>query len=178
MISSRIAAGLAAGVLATAGLGLAAGPADASTAARTTVHNCGTNSLIVTASREQGATGHANFVLRFKNWTHHSCKLRGYPGLDAVNNAGHSVAHARRTLNGFTGGSRHGIRTIVLKHNDFASADVEWHNFNFQTGNKCKSTRFVAATPANTSDTVLFHRPVTVCGLQVHPTVAGRSGNS
>lgn len=162
---------LAAGTLVTGAI--LAGPADAHS-----IPACGNNSLIVTASREQGATGHSNFVLRFKNWTHHSCTLRGYPGLDAVNNAGNSIAHARRTVRGFTGGSSHGVRTIVVKPGHYASADVEWHNWNFTTGNACRSARFVAATPANTSATNLFHRPVTVCGLQVHPTVAGTTGNS
>lgn len=174
MISTRLATGLAAGVLATAGLTVAAGPA----AAHNSVPKCGNNSLIVSASHEEGATGHANFVLRFKNWKHHACSLRGYPGLDAVNKHGHSVKHAKRTLNGFTGGSRHGIKTIVVRPGHYASADVEWHNFNFSTGHDCRTAPFVAATPANTSDTVLFHRSVTVCGLQVHPTVAGKSGNS
>jgi hypothetical protein len=164
------AAALAAGTLVTGAV--LAGPADARTVAA-----CANSSLIVTASREQSATGHSNFILRFKNWTSHSCSLHGYPGLDAVNDSGVAIAHARRTLHGFTGGSTHGVQTIVLHPGRYASADVEWHNFNFTTGGSCRSARFVAATPPNTSDTVLFHRPVTVCGLQVHPTVAGTTGN-
>ena len=38
------------------------------------------------------------------------------------------LAHARRTLNGFTGGA-HAVRTIVLQSWQLASSDVEWMNF-------------------------------------------------
>lgn len=162
---------LAAATLATSGL--LAAPA----LATTTVPACGNHSLTVSATRENGATGHSNFVLLFKNKTHSSCSLFGYPGLDALNSHGHAIAHAKRTVLGFTGGSHHGLRTIVVKPGHFASADVEWHNFNFRTGGACKFSHSVAATPANTGHTVHLARSVSVCGLQVHPTVAGKSGN-
>jgi hypothetical protein len=139
---------------------------------------CGNGSLAVSASAEQGATGHSNFVLRFRNKTTHTCTLFGYPGLDALNASGGVMAHAHRTLTGFTGGSTQGLQTITVRPDRFASADVEWHNFNFRTGGSCRFSHSVAATPANTSHTVQLARSVSVCGLQVHPTVAGRTGNS
>lgn len=148
------------------------------TAALATPPACGNSSLAVTASAEQGATGHANFVLLFRNKTTHACTLFGYPGLDALNASGAVIAHAARTLTGFTGGSTQGLQTITVAPNHFASADVEWHTFNFATGGSCRSSHSVAATPAGTSHTVHLARSVTVCGLQVHPTVAGKSGNS
>jgi D-serine deaminase-like pyridoxal phosphate-dependent protein len=141
------------------------------------VPSCGDASLTVTATAEQGATGHANFVLRFKNHTTHSCSLYGYPGLDALNASGHVLAHARRTLSGFTGGSRHGLQTVIVRPGGYASADVEWMNFNAATGGSCRFSRSVAATPANTGHTAHLARSVSVCSLQVHPTVAGRTGN-
>jgi hypothetical protein len=165
-ISLAAAAALAAGCL----LAVPAA-ASASTPA------CGNSSLAVSASAENGATGHANFVLRFRNKTTHACTLFGYPGLDALNTAGGVIAHATRTLHGFTGGSTHGLRTITVQPNHYASADVEWHTFNFTTAGSCRLSHSVAATPANTGHTVQLPRHVTVCGLQVHPTVAGASGN-
>jgi len=138
---------------------------------------CGNSALTVSATAEQGATGHANFVLLFKNHTSHSCSLYGYPGLDALSASGHVLAHARRTLSGFTGGSRHGLQTVVVRPGRYASADVEWMNFNPSTGGGCRFSHSVAATPANTTHTVHLARAVSVCSLQVHPTVAGRSGN-
>jgi hypothetical protein len=138
---------------------------------------CGNAALRVTASQTQGATGHGNLVLRFKNRTTHSCSLYGYPGLDALNGSGHVIRHARRTLSGFTGGSVHGLRTIVVRPGHYASADVEWLNFHPVTGKDCRFSKAVAATPAGTSHTVRLARSVSVCNLQVHPTVAGRTGN-
>jgi hypothetical protein len=139
---------------------------------------CGNAALAVSATAAQGATGHGNFVLLFRNKTAHTCTLFGYPGLDALNGSGGVLAHARRTQTGFTGGSTQGLQTITVRPGRYASADVEWHNFNFATGGTCRFSHSVAATPANTTHTVQLARSVSVCGLQVHPTVAGRSGNS
>jgi hypothetical protein len=145
--------------------------------AESAVRACGDHALKVTATRTQGATGHGNLLLRFKNTTRHACTLYGYPGLDALDGSGHVLKHAKRTVSGFTGGSRHGVRTITVKPGKFASADVEWMNFNPKTGGDCKVSAKIAATPAGTGHTVRFKRAVSVCRLQVHPTVAGRSGN-
>ena len=139
---------------------------------------CGNHSIAVSATAEQGATGHANFVLLFRNKTAQTCTLFGYPGLDALNASGAVIAHARRTLTGFTGGSTQGLQTIVVRPGRYASADVEWHTFNFSTGGACRFSHSVAATPANTAFATHLARSVSVCGLQVHPTVAGKSGNS
>lgn len=163
---------LALATLTGAGLCLLAVPSDA-----TAVPACGDASLTVTASHTQGATGHGNLVLRFRNHTHHSCSLYGYPGLDALSGSGHVLKHAKRTVSGFTGGSRHGVRTVVVRPGRYASADVEWLNFHPSTGAACRFSAAIAATPANTSHTVRLARSVSVCDLQVHPTVAGTSGN-
>jgi hypothetical protein len=162
----------AAAVLAAAGCVVTAASAAATTPA------CGNTSLAVTATAEQGATGHANFVVLFRNKTLHSCTLFGYPGLDALNASGDVIAHAKRTLTGFTGGSTQGLQTILVRPDHYASADVEWMNFNPTTGGSCRFSHSVAATPANTSHTVHLARSVSLCRLQVHPTVAGKSGNS
>lgn len=148
------------------------------TAASASTPACGNSSLAVTATAENGATGHANFILLFRNKTLHTCTLFGYPGLDALNASGAVIAHAHRTLTGFTGGSTQGLQTITVHPGHYASADVEWHTFNFATGGSCRMSHSVAATPANTGHTVRLARSVSVCGLQVHPTVAGKSGNS
>jgi hypothetical protein len=146
--------------------------------AASAVPACGNQSLAVSATREQGATGHGNFVLLFRNKTVSACTLFGYPGLDALNASGGVMKHANRTLSGFTGGSTHGLQTILVQPGHFASADVEWMNFNPNTAGPCPFSHSVAATPANTSHTVQLARSVSVCRLQVHPTVAGKSGNS
>jgi hypothetical protein len=146
-------------------------------AASATTPACGNNSLHVTATREDGATGHANFVLLFENVSKSPCTIHGYPGLDALKTNGTVLAHAKRTVSGFTGGSKHGVPTVLVKRLHFASADVEWMNFNPTTGGDCRFSHSVATTPANTAHAVHIARSVSDCRLQVHPTVAGKTGN-
>jgi hypothetical protein len=164
---------LAAATLAGGAVCLIAVPSSGASA----VPACGNSALTVSATAAQGATGHGNFVLRFKNHTTHACSLYGYPGLDALNSSGHVIAHAKRTLNGFTGGSTHGLRSVVVKPGRYASAGVEWMNFKPTTSGPCKFSQSVAATPANTDHTVHLARSVSGCRLQVHPTVPGTTGN-
>jgi hypothetical protein len=166
-----IAGTIAAVALTGAALAVASAPAGASS-----VPACGNHSLAVSHSRSQGATGHANVVIRFRNTGYGACSLKGYPGLDALKANGHVLAHATRTLNGFTGGA-HSIKTIVLNPGKYASADVEWMNFNPVTSGACAFSKSIATTPANTSHTVHFAVSVSKCRLQVHPTVAGKTGN-
>jgi len=147
------------------------------TAALATPPACGNASLVVSASQDDSGMGHGSFVLRFRNKTTHACTLFGYPGLDALNASGGVMKHARRTLNGYAGGTTHGLQTIRVAPGRYASASVEWHNFNFSTGGSCRFSHSVAATPPNTSHTVQLARSVSVCGLLVHPTVSGRSGS-
>lgn len=148
-----------------------AGPAGAST-----VPACGNSALVVTHTPSEGATGHGAFVLLFRNQSKHTCSIYGYPGLDALNAKGHVLAHARRTLRGFAGGAS-AERTIVVRPGRFASATVEWLNFNPHTAGPCTFSKSIATTPANTTHTVHFPVSVSICQLQVHPTVGGTSGN-
>ena len=139
--------------------------------------SCGAAALTVSATQPQGATGHGSLVLRFKNRSAHACTVRGYPGLDALDVVGHVMKHATRTPSGFAGGSAHGVQTILVRPDHFASATVEWLNFRPTTGGTCRFSAHIAITPPNTSATVHRARSVSVCRLQVHPAVAGRSGN-
>lgn len=163
-------AGIVAGAAVTSGLAIGAGPASAATP------SCAGSAIRVGHNHPQGATGHGNVIIRFRNISKHTCSLHGYPGLDALAKNGHVLAHAKRTLNGFTGGA-HAVRTIVLKPDALASADVEWVNFG-ANGRNCTFSHSIATTPANTAHTVHFALSVSVCSLQVHPTVAGASGNA
>lgn len=169
---AAIAAGTAAAAILTTGLALAATPADAASVAA-----CGNGVLAVSHNSPQGAMGHGNVVIRFENVSGAACSLYGYPGLDALDSHGAVIKHAKRTLSGFTGGAS-ALRTIVVQPGHFASADVEWMNFNPVTGEGCAISDSIATTPANTSDTAYFGLAISTCHLQVHATVAGKSGNS
>jgi hypothetical protein len=170
-LRTRITVLAASAALATAGLGALAGPASAHTP------SCGNNSLAVTNVPSEGATGHGSFVILFRNKSGSTCTIFGYPGLDALNASGHALAHATRTLHGFAGGA-HSEATITVKPGNYASATVEWLNFNPKTSGACTFSKKVATTPANTGHTVDLPVSVSVCTLQVHPTVGGASGNT
>jgi hypothetical protein len=167
-----LAGAVAAAALSTAAIAAVAAPS----AGAATVPACGNHSLAVSHSAPQGAAGHGNVLIRFRNTGYASCSLHGYPGLDALGSYGAVLKHAKRTRHGFTGGA-HSIPTVVLKPGRYASADVEWMNFNPTTGGECRWSSAIATTPANTSHTVDFPVSVSLCGLQVHPTVAGKTGN-
>ncbi len=156
---------------------IAAGVIAAAPSASAAVPACGNSSLTVTHTGSQGATGHGSFVLEFKNTSHSTCYVYGYPGLDALNGAGHVLAHAQRTMRGFAGGA-HVEAKVTLTPAHWASATVEWMNFNPVTSGNCTFSASVAATPPNTTHTVHFPISVSVCRLQIHPTVAGVSGRN
>ena len=166
LVGTAAAAALAAGVA-----GGVAAPAGAAA-----VPSCKGALIALSHSHTQGATGHGNVILRFKNISQSTCSLRGYPGVDALGPHGGVLKHAQRTLHGFTGGTS-AVRTIVLHSFQTASADLEWMNFG-ANARSCRFSASIAVTPPNTYKT--FHRPVSVsvCSLQIHPVVRGLTGNA
>jgi hypothetical protein len=170
MTSTRTRLGVlaACGVLATAGLVTTAGDASAATPA------CGNSALSVNRTFVQGGAGHSWMSLVYRNTTHHTCTVSGYPGLDTISKTGHVLAHAKRTLSGYGGGGT--LHTVTILPGHYASASVEWLNFNPATSGDCVHGVAVRTVVANTS---LVHRlsvSTTACGLQVHPTVTGTPG--
>jgi len=167
---------LATSMLALAGatIGLVAGTSQAGAAAPA----CGNGSLDYGLSRTDGFAGHSAFVLLYRNHTQAHCSLYGYPGLDAMASNGHVIAHAARTLLGSAGGSRKGLQVIDIPPGGFASATVEWANFNPATSGPCRFSAGVNETAPNTTKIVPLRRSVSICSLQVHPTVLGWTGQS
>ncbi len=167
-IRTRLGVVAAGGVLAAAGLVTTAADASASVPA------CGNSALSVNRTFVQGGAGHSWMSLVYRNTTRHACTIGGYPGLDTVSKTGHVLAHAKRTLSGYGGGGS--LHTITLQPGHYASASVEWLNFNPKTSGACAFGSAVRTVVANTS---LVHRlsvSTSACGLQVHPTVAGTPG--
>ena len=67
---------------------------------------------------------------------------------------------------------------MTLAPGGYASATVEWANFNPATSGPCRHSAGVHETAPNTTRIVNQRRSVTICSLQVHPTVAGWTGQS
>lgn len=155
----------------------AAAFAAAPQAEATTPPACTGAQLAITHTPAHGAAGHGAFVLLFRNQSTSACAIHGYPGLDALNSHGVVIGHAARTLSGSMGGGATTVPTVVITPGHYASATVEWLNFNPVTSGSCPFSTYVAATPANTTHTVRFRVAVSICRLQVHPTLSGTTGN-
>jgi hypothetical protein len=163
---TRIAALAAAAALTITDLAATAGSASA-----VSVAHCGNSSLAVTRTFTQGGAGHGWMALIYRNVTSHTCTVYGYPGLDAISSPGHVLAHATRTLSGY--GSGGNLSTVTIRPGGFASAGVEWLNFNPRTSGACAFSTTVNTVVANTSTIHRLRVSVSACDLQVHPTVAG-----
>lgn len=166
LIALTVGATLAAGLVAVAGPAAAAVPA------------CGNTSLDYGASASEGAAGTSSFVLLYRNHTSATCTLRGYPGLDAMSSASRVIAHATRAVSGSAGGAGHGVQTITIPAHGYASAVVEWKNFNPATSGSCRFSAGINTIAPNTTKLVKFHKSVSICQLQVHPTVLGWTGRA
>ncbi|WP_375502423.1 DUF4232 domain-containing protein [uncultured Jatrophihabitans sp.] len=143
----------------------------ASAAPALAVARCGNHSLAVTRSYTQGGAGHSWLALIYRNVTSHTCTVSGYPGVDAIKGNGAVLTHAKRTKSGYGGGGP--LRTVAVARGAYASASVEWLNFNGATGGACRHSAAIDTIVANTSRIHRLAVSVSVCGLQVHPTVAG-----
>src|ERR1700742_333673 len=136
-LRTRIGLVAAAGLMAVgATIGIAGTAASASAA----VPACG-NTLTMSRTPSEGATGHGSLVLLYRN-VGRTCTLRGYPGADALNSAGHLMAHAQRTLHGFAGGPGV-VNTITVPQGGYASAVLEWLNFDPTNTHSCAFSNFV-----------------------------------
>jgi hypothetical protein len=165
-VRTRFAALAAAGALTCTGLTTLATSASAATAPR-----CGNGALAVTRTFTQGGAGHGWMALIYRNVTRHACTVYGYPGLDAVSSSGHVLAHAARTRSGYGSGGH--LSTVTIRPGGYASAGVEWLNFNPRTSGACRVSAPVNTIVANTSTVHRLRVAVSACDLQVHPTVAG-----
>ncbi len=156
---------------ATVGAGLVALATPASAA----VPACGNSSLSYSRTSLDGAAGTISFALQYRNVTHSTCSLRGYPGLDAVDAHNAVIAHATRTVSGMAGGASHGVQTINLAPGAYASATVEWSDVD-RNGVQCRLSAAINTIAPNTTKVVHWPLSVTDCALQVHPVVGGWTG--
>lgn len=132
--------------------------------------------LTVRPGSTDASSGHRREVLVFTNTSRHTCVLIGYPGVDALDSAGHAVAHARRTLRGFEGGIA-GPRParVTLAPGKAASAIVEALGFIPATGDRCTvyAGLLVTAPDDARSTRVAWPDTDSCADLEVHPVQPG-----
>lgn len=139
---------------------LPAAPAQAITPA------CTSSSLAVTATFSQGAAGHSYAAVIFRNTGPVACTLRGFPGVAALNSTAHVIGHAGHA-------SGYPVNTITVPVQGFASSLMSWMNFNPVTSGPCTWSHSIAVTPEGTTHSTTLPVSVSICSLQVRPTVAG-----
>ena len=93
-------------------LGSAAGASGAGAAAAA----CRMTALKVSVGSPNGAAGHIDYLMRFKNLSRASCTLRGYPKVVALNKAG------RRLGSPAAASAITKVKTVTLKPGGWATA--------------------------------------------------------
>jgi hypothetical protein len=136
------ALGLAATLGSVAALGAIAATASGSAVAAGTPA-CQTGGLVVWLSNGNGAAGSVFYTMDFTNLSGHTCTLRGYPGVSAVNLASNKIGAAATRDNAKK------VKTLTLVNNATVRATL----------------RVVEA--GNFSPSVCH--PTTAAGLRVYP---------
>ena len=128
----------------------------------------------VTDNPGGAAAGHDSVVLTFTNSSTRTCVLYGYPGADALNSGGTVVAHAKRQLTGYIGGTYSGLTNVTLHPGQVASTILEG-DVGDGTATCTAGVKLVVTAPNLFHSTALSGAPY-VCDFVVHPVVAGSSG--
>ncbi|MBO0691973.1 MAG: DUF4232 domain-containing protein, partial [Acidimicrobiaceae bacterium] len=144
-----------------------------------TTAQCQSSHLAVSAGTLRTGQGHVGLTLLFRNTSPAACSLFGYPGVAALDVAGHQVQQAKRAPRGDLGGIRSDERTpsaVVLGPGQTASALLEGTERS-GAGNACAAFPALLVTPPNTSTSVRLTQPFPSCSTpSIHPVVIGVTG--
>jgi len=127
-----------------------------------------------TANPEGAAAGHNSVVLTFTNSSTRTCVLYGYPGADALNSGGTVVAHAKRQLTGYIGGTYSGLTNVTLHPGQVASTILEGDIGDGSAA--CTAGASVVVTAPNLFHSTPLSGAPYVCDFVIHPVVAGSTG--
>ncbi len=130
-----------------AGLCLATGTARAAESAGSAVPRCKLHQLHISLHSSDGGAGHGGWVIVFRNRAR-ACTLRGYPGVDGVHKDGTTSVHARRTREGYLGGS-YRVKTVALDNGEAASTIFEGINGPVWSEGRCHEYAALRITPPN-----------------------------
>lgn len=140
---------------------------------------CRTADLTVAQGGTDSSSGHRSVVLKFTNTGSASCRLRGYPGVAALNSAGKQVAQAERTLHGYEGGLASGQPPVVtLSPGQTASALLEAMAYQAD-GSSCSAYAGLLVTAPDAERSTRMRWSTDACSeLEVHPVVPGTDGRT
>lgn len=138
---------------------------------------CALATLAVSERAATAGAGHGGYVLRFRNTGRRTCGMTGYPGVDGVDKAGHTVVHATRTLKGYLGGADRSS-PVVLAPGQTASVLVEGDTGQAAGGPRCYPIDELRVTPPGETRAVDVPIPASLCYPEVHPVVPGESGGA
>lgn len=186
MIRTRVmftGAGVVAAIAVFAGQVVAAGGQTAGAvhpaAKKSVAGRCQANALGISLTYVGAYSFRTGFAIEFRN-RENACIVTGYPGVDALSATGRRILSAKRTKSGDLGGVFSGpIPKVHLAKGETASALVEWVDGG-PLGMPCPHVHSLRITPPGAvSSVILSPKPLqilTLCRVQVHPVVPGRSG--
>ncbi|MHB9856834.1 DUF4232 domain-containing protein [Streptomyces sp. YIM S03343] len=158
-ISGRAMALVSAALLAATGVSIGT-VAPAQAAPRTPT--CHVSDLHLSIGMVTGGAGSLFYPIRFTNISHHTCALRGYPGVSLLNSHHHQIG-APATRN------PHPVSTVFVRPHRSAFATIRTNNPSVVPTCRPTST-FIRVFPPSSFRSVLIPFHLKVCGVfQVNP---------
>ncbi|MCX3063171.1 DUF4232 domain-containing protein [Streptomyces beihaiensis] len=134
-------------------------------AAATTVPTCHVDDLYLSMGKPQGAAGSFLYPIRFTNTSTHTCDLRGYPGVSAVN-VGHGQIGSPATRNA------HSVSTVAVRPDHTVYATIRTNDPDVVSSCRPTST-YVRVYPPASYQSVLIPYHLRVCGaFEINPVGA------
>jgi hypothetical protein len=140
--------------------------------------HCRFAQLAVREGRSDSGAGHIMFPIHFRNTSHATCTLYGYPGAAGLNRKGAQVVQATRVKYGYSGGVKAGnpIPLVTLQPGQQGTARIEGSDVPGPNGRPCRELHGLLVTPPNDQRSAHLNDSPPSCRLQIHPVIKGSSG--
>ncbi len=153
-------------------------PSGSSPSGGSTVAECKLAQLSVTVGGGDAGMSHRSAALVFRNTGTVTCRMRGYPGVAALDAQGTQVGQAARTTRGYLGGPQGtAIPTVDIAPGKSASALVE--GIAKGVTDSCKPYAGMLVTPPDETHSVKLSQAAggdCADSMQIHPVVPGDTG--
>ena len=113
---------------------------------------CSSSQLALSYAGTQGATGHLEATFRLRNVSPRNCTLRGYPGAELLNAAGHTIPTHLERGHGFFPDTLLVPRQVLLQPGTSAQFGLGFADNNEYVGGRpCPSAAWLKSVPPNAS---------------------------